>query len=134
MVNEELNGGQEELITIPKSEYDHLNELADIAEGKTSFWNDALKNPEGTKGLKEFIQGVLETGLTIWGEKILKRQLRYSIYRITVVVGLLVLIVGIATWLTSNGKLDAGAFTFLMGTIIGYILAFLTKIEQAVFL
>jgi len=134
MVNGELQSGQEELISIPKREYEHLCELKDIAEGRASFWTDALKNPEGTKALKEFFQGVLETGLTFWGEKILKGQLRYSIYRITVVVGLLVLIVGIATWLTSNGKLDAGAFTFLMGTIIGYILAFLTKIEQAVFL
>jgi hypothetical protein len=129
MVNEELNGGQEELITIPKSEYDHLNDLADIAEGRTSFWTDALESPEGTRALKEFFQGILETGLTFWGEKILKGQLRYSIYRITIVVALLTMIVVIATWLTSNGKLDAGAFTFLMGTIVGYILAFLTKIE-----
>jgi hypothetical protein len=127
MVNGELKSGQEELISIPKSEYEMLCELA---ESRTSFWSDALKNPEGTKGLKEFIQGILETGLTIWGEKILKRQLWYSIYRITVIVVLLGLIVWIATWLTSNGRLDAGAFTFLMGTIVGYILTFLTKIEQ----
>ena len=134
MVNGELKNGQEELISIPKSEYDHLCELADFAEGRTSFWTDALKNPEGTKALKDFFQGLLETGLTLWGEKILKGQLWYSIYRITVVVILLVLIVVIATWLTSTGRLDAGAFTFLMGTLIGYILSFLTKIEQVSFL
>jgi hypothetical protein len=129
MVNEESKSGQEEMISIPKSEYNHFRECEDIAEGRTSFWIDALKNPDGTKALKEFFQGILETGLTFWGEKILKGQLWYSIYRITVVVILLGLIVGIATWLTSNGRLDAGAFTFLMGTIVGYILAFLTKIE-----
>jgi len=127
MTNEEPKGELEEHVSIPKSEYEMLCELA---ESRTSFWSDALKNPEGTKGLKEFIQGILETGLTIWGERILKRQLWYSIYRITVIVVLLGLIVWIATWLTSNGRLDAGAFTFLMGTIVGYILTFLTKIEQ----
>jgi hypothetical protein len=129
MTDEGVTGGQEESITIPKSEYDHLNELAEIAEGRTTFFNEALKNPEGTRALKEFFQGILETGLTLYGEKIQKWQIGYSIFRITLVVIFLAIIVIVASWLTSIGRLDAGAFTFLMGTIIGYILSFLTKIE-----
>jgi hypothetical protein len=129
MAEEGLTGGQEELITIPKNEYLYLKDLAEIAEERRSFFTEALKNPEGTIALKEFFQGILETGLTLYGEKIQKGQIWYSVFRVTLVVIFLGMIVVVASWLTSIGKLDAGAFTFLMGTIIGYILAFLTKIE-----
>ena len=125
-MDEEVTNNPEEMISIPIGEYEMYRELV---ENRTSFWNEALKNPEGLKAFKEFIQGILETGLTIWAERILKKQIWHSVFRISVVVFLLVVIVVIATWLTSNGKLDAGAFTFLMGTIVGYILAFLTNIE-----
>ena len=73
----------EEMITISKSEYDNL------CAPKPSFWTEALKNPEGTNGVKEFIQGILQTGLTLYGEKILKGQLIYSALRTILVIALL---------------------------------------------
>jgi hypothetical protein len=115
----------EETISIPKSEYDHLCELA----VERSFWIEALGNPEGSKSLKEFIQGVLQTGLTLYGDKILKGQLYYHGFRTTALVLLFVLIVWISWQLVMAGKLDAGAFTFLIGTIVGYAISYLTKTD-----
>jgi hypothetical protein len=125
MEPEVLSTSPEEMISISKSEYERLCELA----ANPSFWIESLKNPTGTKGVQEFVQGIVQTGLTIYGDKILKKQLIDSTIRTVAVVLLLGAIVWIAMELTQSGKLDAGAFTFLIGTIVGYAFSYLTRTE-----
>lgn len=123
--NTEQNGS----ITISKREYDELIFCAERSEGQTSFWAEALKNPEGTKALKEGIKDVADSIMTSQA-RLQKDRLKYSSIRIIVVVLLLGAIIGTASWLTSIGRLDGSGLIFLLGTITGYLLTFLTKIER----
>ena len=116
-------------ITIPKSEYDKLLYLAEMGQRQTSFWDEALKNPEGTTALKDGIKDVVDSTLASWA-KLQKDQLKYSYIRIFIVVLLLGVIIGAASWLTSIGRLDGSGLIFLLGTITGYLLTFLTKMES----
>ena len=116
-------------ITIPKSEYDKLLYLAEMGQRQTSFWDEALKNPEGTTALKDGIKDVVDSTLASWA-KLQKDQLKYSYIRIFIVVLLLGVIIGAASWLTSIGRLDGSGLIFLLGTITGYLLTFLTKMEN----
>jgi hypothetical protein len=97
------------MVSIPLEEYENLCEM----QSSQNFWVEALKNPTGTKGVQDFIQGILQTGLTNYGDKILKRQMLNSAIRTVAVVLLLAGVVWISYTLTQSGKLDAGAFTFL---------------------
>ena len=123
MEQEGMKTQPEEMISIPKNEYENLCQIA----AKPSFWIEALGNPEGTKSVGDFVERIISTGLTLYGDKIQKWQLIYSGFRILLVVGLLAGIVYVSMILTTSGKLDAGAFTFLVGTITGYVLSYLTK-------
>jgi len=125
METETPENADEEIISIPRSEYDRLCESA----ANPSFWVEALKNPIGTKGVQDFVQTILQTGLSNYGDKILKRQLINSAIRTVAVVLLLGGVVWISYTLTQSGKLDAGAFTFLIGTIVGYAFSYLTRTE-----
>ena len=116
-------------ITMPKSEYDKLIYLAEVGQKQTSFWDEALKNPEGTTALKDGIKDVVDSTLASWA-KLQKDQLTYSYIRICIVVLLLGIIIGAASWLTSIGRLDGSGLIFLLGTITGYLLTFLTKMES----
>jgi hypothetical protein len=120
---------QDTSITISQREYDELCHWADIGEGRTSFWDEALKNPEGTTALKDGIKDVVDSTLASWA-KLQKVQLKYSYIRIIIVVLLLGIIIGAASWLTSIGRLDGSSLIFLLGTITGYLLTFLTKMES----
>ena len=114
---------------MPKREYDELRYWADMGQRRTSFWDEALKNPEGTTALKNGIKDVVDSTLASWA-KLQKDRLKYSYIRIIVVVVLLGVIIGAASWLTSIGRLDGSGLIFLLGTITGYLLTFLTKMEN----
>lgn len=116
-------------ITMPKREYDELRYWADMGQRQNSFWDEALKNPEGTTALKDGIKDVVDSTLASWA-KLQKDQLKYSYIRIFIVVLLLGVIIGAASWLTSIGRLDGSGLIFLLGTITGYLLTFLTKMES----
>ncbi len=116
-------------ITMPKREYDELRYWVDMGQRRTSFWDEALKNPEGTTALKDGIKDVVDSTLASWA-KLQKDQLTYSYIRICIVVLLLGIIIGAASWLTSIGRLDGSGLIFLLGTITGYLLTFLTKMES----
>ena len=124
-----IEAEQETSITMSKREYNELLQWADIGQKQTSFWTDALKNPEGTTALKEGIKEVVDSTLTSWA-KLQTDQLKYSSIRIIIIVILIGAIIGTATWLTSIGKLDGSGLIFLLGTITGYLLTFLSKIES----
>jgi hypothetical protein len=125
--------GQEEL-TISREEYEGLQYWANRGQrSQNSFWTAALSNPEGTRALiKESINIVLETVMGNWKdmqEAMQKANLRYLGTRLVIVVGLLGVILVVATWLTSLGILESSNFSFLLGILIGYLLTFLTKVE-----
>lgn len=120
---------QDTSITMSKREHDELLYWADRGQKQTSFWDEALKNPEGTTALKDGIKDVVDSTLTSWA-KLQKDQLKYSYIRIFIVVLLLGVIIGAASWLTSIGRLDGSGLIFLLGTITGYLLTFLTKMES----
>jgi len=120
---------QDTSVTISQSEYDELRYWADVGERRTSFWDEALKNPEGTTALKDGIKDVVDSTLASWA-KLQKIQLKYSYIRIIIVVVLLGIIISAASWLTSIGRLDGSSLIFLLGTITGYLLTFLTKMES----
>ena len=120
-------------VEISQEEYDSLIYWAQIAQTQTrqlqnSFWTETLKHPEGTQALKEAVTEVINSTLKSWAE-IQKGELKYSAVRIGAVIILLAGIIGTATWLTSIGKLDSSGLIFLLGTVTGYLLTFLTKIE-----
>ena len=100
-----------------------------MEQRQTSFLVEALKNPEGTIALKDGIKDVVDSTLASWA-KLQKDQLRYSYIRIIIVVVLLGAIIGAASWLTSIGRLDGSSLIFLLGTVTGYLLTFLTKMES----
>ena len=120
---------QDTSITMSKREHDELLYWAERGQKQTSFWDEALKNPEGTTALKDGIKDVVDSTLASWA-KLQKDQLKYSYIRIFIVVLLLGVIIGAASWLTSIGRLDGGGLIFLLGTITGYLLTFLTKMES----
>lgn len=120
---------QDTSVTISQREYDELLYWADSGKRRTSFWEEALKNPEGTTALKDGIKDVVDSTLASWA-KLQKAQLKYSYIRILIVILLLGVIIGVASWLTSIGRLDGSSLIFLLGTITGYLLTFLTKMES----
>jgi Na+-transporting NADH:ubiquinone oxidoreductase subunit NqrB len=120
---------QDTSITMSKREYDELLYWADMGQQQTLFWDEALKNPEGTTALKDGIKDVVDSTLASWA-KLQKDQLKYSYIRISIVVLLLGVIIGAASWLTSIGRLDGSGLIFLLGTITGYLLTFLAKMES----
>lgn len=120
---------QDTSVTISQREYDELRHWVDVGERRISFWDEALKNPEGTTALKDGIKDVVDSILASWA-KLQKVQLKYSYIRIIIVVVLLGMIIGVASWLTSIGRLDGSSLIFLLGTITGYLLTFLTKMES----
>ncbi len=120
---------QDTSVTISQREYDELLYWADSGKRRISFWEEALKNPEGTTALKDGIKDVVDSTLASWA-KLQKVQLKYSYIRILIVILLLGVIIGVASWLTSIGRLDGSSLIFLLGTITGYLLTFLTKMES----
>ena len=117
-------------VTIPKIEYEELLHWTEIGKRNDSFWGNALNNPEGTTALKDGIKEVVDSTLTSWAE-LQKGQMKYSFYRIIMVVVLIGMIIFTASWLTSIGRLDGSGLIFLLGTITGYLLTFLSKLEQS---
>ena len=79
--------------------------------------------------MKDGIKDVVDSTLSSWA-KLQKDQLKYSYIRISIVVLLLGVIIGAASWLTSIGRLDGSGLIFLLGTITGYLLTFLAKMES----
>ncbi len=117
-------------VQLSKEEFESLKYWAEIGQKKSTFWSDTLQNPEGTKALKDGVKEVVASALASWST-LERGRLIYSLIRITIVVALLAIIIGIASWLTSLGRLDSSSLIFLLGTITGYLLTFLTKIEGA---
>jgi hypothetical protein len=116
-------------ITISREEYEKLQNWAIQGQKKqSSFWTDALINPEGTRALKDAAKEVIESAMGSWA-KLQRGILFYSGIRMVLVVVLLSSIVVVASWLTSIGRLDSSSFIFLLGILIGYLLTFLTKVE-----
>jgi lipopolysaccharide export LptBFGC system permease protein LptF len=52
------------------------------------------------------------------------REVRFQTRMAWVAVSVVVLIVGVASFLTYHGKIDGSTFTFLLGLIVGYVLTF----------
>lgn len=48
-------------ITMPEREYGELRYWADMGQRRTSFWDEALENPEGTTALKDGIKDVVDS-------------------------------------------------------------------------
>ena len=54
----------------------------------------------------------------------------FRIHMAWIAVVVVILIVGVATFLTFTGKMDGSTFGFLLGLIMGYVLTFGTRLEQ----
>jgi hypothetical protein len=54
-----------------------------------------------------------------------EREVRFETRMSLVAVSVVVLIVGVAGWLTYVGKIDGSTFAFLLGVIVGYVLTFI---------
>ncbi|HTQ62534.1 MAG TPA: hypothetical protein VMI32_20075 [Candidatus Solibacter sp.] len=53
-----------------------------------------------------------------------EREVQFQTGMAWVAVSVVVLIVGVAGFLTYHGKIDGSTFTFLLGLIVGYVLTF----------
>jgi hypothetical protein len=53
-----------------------------------------------------------------------EREVKHQRYMALVAVSVVVLIVGVSSFLTYRGKIDGSTFTFLLGLIVGYVLTF----------
>jgi uncharacterized membrane protein len=53
-----------------------------------------------------------------------EREVGFQIHMAWVAVSVVVIIVGVASFLTYYGKIDGSTFTFLLGLIVGYVLTF----------
>jgi len=130
--NDKIQGppeqAQEEYITIKQSEYQNLQYLAAWGQGKISFWTEAIQNPEGSEIFFRNIKEILESVITKWTEAH-KGGLIYSGARILMVLVIIALIVWVGFQLTMMGTMDSSALVFLLGTIVGYLLSFMTKVE-----
>ncbi|MGD0081511.1 MAG: hypothetical protein ABSB80_12800 [Methanoregula sp.] len=119
---------EDDKVTISRQEYDALIALKEQAYDRPSFWSDALKNPEGVEKLAKAAKEIIDSAATA----MVKSQittLKYSVIRILIVILLLGAIIWSASQLVQSGKLDGGSLTFLLGTIVGYLLTFLSKVE-----
>ncbi len=85
---------------------------------------DLLRDPVAIKALKEAGNELLTT----YG-KLARQQAFYSLGRLLLGFLLLAGITAIAAYLTYAGKMDSGGLTFLLGTIVGTLIAFLYKTE-----
>jgi len=117
-----------EIVQLNKQEYQHLQKLAQQGSQQSSTLKELIQNPEGLKQLKEAVKEVIESGATSW-VKLQQGQFIYSLVRVGMVLLIIVVIIWSASSLTSSGRLDGSALTFLLGTITGYLLTFLTNIE-----
>ncbi len=52
------------------------------------------------------------------------REIRFQTHMAWVAISVVVVIVGVAAFLTYVGKIDGSTFTFLLGLIVGYVLTF----------
>ena len=57
-------------------------------------------------------------------QKTQEREISFQKYMSGVAIGLVIVIVGVAAFLTYHGKIDGSTFTFLLGLIVGYVLTF----------
>lgn len=97
-----------------------------------SFWIEALKNPEGTKALiEDGIKALAESYFNAQ-DKLVEKQLNYSAIRIVLVVLLLAAMIYAASNLVSMGRVDSSSFMFFLGTITGYLLTFLAKVDAPI--
>lgn len=108
----------------------HENEKlkADLLQlRRSSFWITALDKSEGTeliKDLKEFVQDVLG-----YYKSEAKGRMQHSIIQTVITTFFLGLVIAAAVYLTSKGYLDGSSTTFLLGTITGYYITYLTRKE-----
>jgi hypothetical protein len=89
------------------------NKMIELEIKRFEFWKEALSK--------------VDPLLNYFNQKIIKHDAPIAKYSI-IGVALVILIVLILTfWLVLNDKLDNSAFTFVVGTIVGYLIA-MTKI------
>jgi len=89
------------------------NKLIELDIKKIEFWNSAL-----TK---------VEPILNYFTQKISKHDAPIAKSSIWLGALIIIVILGLSFWLVVIDKLDSSAFTFVIGTIIGYLIA-ITKI------
>ncbi len=53
-----------------------------------------------------------------------EREIRFQKHMPLIALGTVAFIVGVAAFLTYEGKIDGSTFTFLLGLIVGYVLTF----------
>lgn len=94
-----------------------------------SFWLAALDKSEGTElinDLRSLCKDLLE-----YSKSSTKSQMLHSFYQTAMTTLFLGIIIGAALYLTTRGFLDGSSTTFLIGTITGYYITYLTRREAA---
>ena len=89
------------------------NKLIELEIKRMEFWKEAL-----TK---------VDPILNYFSQKILKHEAPIAKYSIIGIALIILVVLGLTFWLVMNDKLDNSAFTFVVGTIVGYLIA-MTKI------
>jgi len=57
-------------------------------------------------------------------QKGITEELRFQARMAWVAISVVIVVVGVAAFLTLRGKIDGATFTFLLGLIVGYVLTF----------
>jgi hypothetical protein len=94
-----------------------------------SFWMAALEKSDGTelfKSFREFLQDYLN-----FEGRSSRNRVMHSISQTLITSVFLGLILAAALYLTTKGFLDGSSTTFLIGTITGYYITYLTRREES---
>ena len=89
------------------------NKLVELEIRRMEFWKEALNK--------------VDPVLNYFNQKILKHDAPIARYSIIGVALIILVVLALTFWLVMNNKLDNSAFTFVVGTIVGYLIA-MTKI------
>ncbi|MBK7378045.1 MAG: hypothetical protein IPJ03_03420 [Ignavibacteriales bacterium] len=89
------------------------NKLIDLEIKRMEFWREALAKVDPLLGY--------------FSQKMIKHDAPIAKYSIIGVALIILLVLLLTFWLLLNDKLGNSAFTFVVGTIVGYLIA-MTKI------
>jgi hypothetical protein len=109
-------------------ENEKLRHEIQFLKSNKSFWMAALEKSDGTelfKSFREFLQDYLN-----YEGKSSKNKVMHSISQTLITTLFLGLILTAALYLTTKGFLDGSSTTFLIGTITGYYITYLTRREN----
>lgn len=104
-----------------------VEELEQLKSKDNSFWMAALEKSDGTElfnSMREFVQDWLNHE-----KSNAKNKMLHSFSQTVITTFFLGLILIAALYLTTQGFLDGSSTTFLIGTITGYYITYLTRRE-----